>query len=211
MDPYVTGAMIRRLREKQGLNQQELADRLCVSGKAVSRWETGRGYPDLTLLESLARALNVSVAELLSGTDVTNTNPGGNMLRARFYRCPVCGNALFSAGEAVISCHGIALPPMEAEPCDERHPLKIEVSEDEYYVSIEHEMTREHFVVFLAALSDNGVQLARLYPEGAAEARFRISRVRRILVCCNRDGLFFLTPPRIGQKRSSGFSALPLK
>lgn len=54
MDRYVTGDMIKRLRERRSLTQQQLADALHVSDKAVSRWETGRGFPDITLLPSLA-------------------------------------------------------------------------------------------------------------------------------------------------------------
>ena len=203
MDQYVTGAMIRRLREKRGLNQQALAEKLCVSDKAVSRWETGKGYPDLTLLEPLSKALNVSVTELLSGVDVTNTNRAANMLRARLYVCPACGNVLFSTGEAVLSCHGITLPPLEAEPCDEAHPVSVEISEDEYFVRVEHEMSRDHYVSFLAALGDDGLHLTKLYPEGAAEARFKISRTRLILLYCNRDGLFQIRPTRAARRPHS--------
>ena len=64
---YVTGAMIKRLREKRHLTQAELAEKICVTDKAVSKWETGRGLPDISLLEVLAKALGVSVIELLSG------------------------------------------------------------------------------------------------------------------------------------------------
>ena len=63
MNQYVTGAMIRRLREEKRITQQQLADRLGVSGKAVSKWETGRGYPDITLIEPLAAALGPLLAD----------------------------------------------------------------------------------------------------------------------------------------------------
>ena len=56
MDHYVTGGVIRALREKKKLTQSALADRTGVSDKAVSKWETGRGLPDITLLEPLAAA-----------------------------------------------------------------------------------------------------------------------------------------------------------
>ena len=87
---YITGAMIKRLREEKKLTQAELADKIFVTDKAISKWETGRGYPDISLVEPLAKALDVSVIELLSGENVINTNRCGNMNRAQFYVCPVC-------------------------------------------------------------------------------------------------------------------------
>jgi len=190
MNRYVTGAMIRRLREERALTQQQLAEKINVSDKAVSKWETGRGYPDISLVEPLSAALGVSVIELLSGEDVVNTNASFNMLRAKFYVCPICGNIIQSAGEAVISCCGIVLPVLEAEPADDEHKLKVERIEDEYYVTIPHEMSKSHYISFIAAVKDNGCELMKLYPEGTAEARFKISRTKYFLYYCNRHGLF---------------------
>ena len=74
MNQYVTGAAIKKLREKQQLTQAELAELLGVSDRTVSKWETGRGFPDITFIESLARFLKVSVVELFSGEEVENLN-----------------------------------------------------------------------------------------------------------------------------------------
>lgn len=194
MDRYVTGAVIRRLRERKKLTQEELAERIHVSGKAISKWETGHGFPDISLLEPLAGALDISVIELLSGEDVRNRNPAADMLKSLFYVCPVCGNVIRSVGEATISCCGITLPPQEPEEPDEAHALRAEKVEDEYYVTLDHPMTRAHHISFLAAVSDHGLQFVKLYPEGAAEARFRIDRVGALYACCNRHGLFRLKP-----------------
>jgi len=190
MDRYVTGDVIRALREKKGLTQEELAQRIFVSGKAVSKWETGKGYPDISLLEPLAAALGISVIELLSGQHVRNRNRAANMARGKWYVCPVCGNVLWAAGEAVVSCCGITLPPLEPEAGDEEHGIEVRRVEDEYLVTVDHPMTKGHYVSFLAAVSDGSVQLAKLYPEGPAQARFRIDGVRRVYACCNRHGLF---------------------
>ena len=192
MDKYVTGAVIRKLREKKKITQEELADMIHVSGKAVSKWETGQGFPDISLLEPLAKALDISVIELLSGEDIRNLNRSSNMAKGKFYVCPVCGNVIIATGETVVSCCGITLPPLEAEAMDEEHEIRKEVVEDEYYVSVDHPMTKEHYISFLAAVSDFGVQLVKLYPEGNAEARFKIDRVRKIYAYCNRHGLFVL-------------------
>ena len=190
MDRYVTGAVIRRLREKKKITQEELAGMIHVSGKAVSKWETGQGFPDISLLEPLAQALDISVIELLSGEDIRNTNRSFKMTRGKFYVCPVCGNVIIATGETVVSCCGITLPPIEAEPADEEHAISKEVAEDEYFVSIDHPMTKDHYISFLAAVSDFGVQLVKLYPEGNAEARFKIDRVKTLYAYCNRHGLF---------------------
>ena len=192
MDRYVTGAVIRELREKKKLTQEELAEKIYVSGKAVSKWETGQGFPDISLLEPLAEALGISVIELLSGEDIRNRNQSANMAKGKFYVCPVCGNVIRTTGETVISCCGITLPPLEPEEADAAHRIQKDVVEDEYYVTVDHPMTKDHYISFLAGVSDQGVQLVKLYPEGNAEARFRINRVKTIYAYCNRHGLFQL-------------------
>ena len=190
MDRYVTGAVIRQLREDKRMTQEELAEKICVSGKAVSKWETGRGLPDVSLLEPLAEALGISVIELFSGDLIRNANRSANMAKSMFYVCPVCGNVIQSAGEAVVSCCGIALPPLEAEAPDEEHAIRVEIVENEYYVSVDHPMEKGHYISFLAAVSGHGVQLVKLYPEGNAEARFRIDGIRFVYAYCNRHGLY---------------------
>ena len=190
MNQYVTGAMIKRLREKKGMTQQQLAERMMVSDKAVSRWETGRGYPDIALIESLAGALGVSIIELFSGEDVVNRNRAFNMLRMKLYVCPICGNVIQGTGEAVVSCCGIVLPALEAEPEDDAHQLRVERVEDEYYVALDHEMSKGHYISFILAVRDNGCEIVKLYPEGNAEARFKIGRAGFVYYYCNRHGLF---------------------
>ncbi len=190
MNQYVTGAVIKELREKHKMTQLELADKLNVSDKTISKWETGKGYPDITLLEPIATVFGISVTELISGKAITNVNVSANMLRSKFYVCPVCGNILHSMGEAVIQCHGVQLLPCQAEEADEMHQISIERDADEFYVHIDHEMTKKHYITFIAALSGDRLQLTKLYPEGSAEARFKVNGVRKILYYCNRDGLF---------------------
>lgn len=190
MDNYVTGAVIRRLRESKKMTQEELAQTIHVSGKAVSKWETGQGFPDVSLLEPLAQALGLSVIELLSGEDIRNRNPHSDILKSKFYVCPICGNVIRSIGEAVISCCGVNLPPVEAEPADEEHDIRVEIVEDEYYITVDHPMTKEHYISFFAAVSDQGIQFIKLYPEGSAEARCKRARVRKLYAYCNRHGLY---------------------
>ena len=190
MDRYVTGDVIRALREKKGMTQEALAAELFVSGKTVSKWETGNGYPDISLLEPLAGALGISVIELLSGRHIRNRNRSANMSRGKWYVCPVCGNVLTASGGAVVSCCGITLPPLEPEEPDADHGIETRSDDGELLVEVAHPMTKDHYVSFLAAVSDRGVQIAKLYPEEEARARFRIDGVRQVHAYCNRHGLF---------------------
>ena len=202
MDNYVTGALIKKLRESKKMTQEELAQKVCVSDKAISKWETGRGFPDIGLLEPLAKALGISIVELLSGADITNRNKSSDMKKSKFYVCPVCGNVIHSTGEAVMICCGITLPPLEAEEPDQNHEIRLEVVEDEYYVTLDHPMTKTHYISFLAAVSDQGLQLVKLYPQWGAEARFKINRTERIYAYCNHHGLFMLDLKRCRRKPS---------
>ena len=195
MNTYVTGSVIRRLREEKHLTQSQLAEKLCVSSKAVSKWETGKGYPDITLIEALSQQLGVSVMELLSGSGVKNSNRSFNMKRSVLYVCPICGNMIVAGGEAEVCCCGIPLLPLEAEAPDEEHAIHIMPVEDEYYITLDHEMSRSHYISFIGAVRDNGFELIKLYPEQSAEGRVKISRTGMIYAYCNRHGLFRLTLP----------------
>ena len=189
MDNYITGATIKRLREAKGITQGALAEQIGVGSKAVSKWETAKGLPDITLIEPLAKALGVSVMELMSGETVINKNTSSNILHSKFYVCPVCGNIIRTTGNAVISCCGIALPPLEAEEVDEAHAITVEKVEDEHFITVSHEMTKTHFISFAAYLTTDRVQFVKFYPEGNAETRFQLRGRGYIYIYCNRHGL----------------------
>lgn len=190
MDQYVTGAMIKALREKRAMTQLAFAECIHVSDKTVSKWENGKGFPDISLLQTIAEAFQVSVVELLDGSAVQNTNVSANMLRSKFYVCPLCGNVIHSIGETLVSCHGITLPTLEAEVIDDKHQVTIDIVEDEYFVEIAHEMTKKHYISMIAALSSDRLQIVKLYPEGNAQARFKMNGVKILYFYCNRDGLY---------------------
>ena len=128
--------------------------------------------------------------ELFSGENVVNTNKSFNMLRMKFRVCPICGNIVCSTGETVVSCCGIVLPALAPETEDDGHHLCMEKVEDEYYVTIPHDMSKKHYISFIAAVKDDGYEIKKLYMEGNAEARFKINRTKYLLYYCNRHGLF---------------------
>ena len=189
MNTYVTGITIKTLREKKGLTQTELADILGVSSKAISKWETAKGLPDISLIEPLANALSVSVMELMTGNTVINKNISSNMLRSKFYVCPVCNNIIRTVGDAVISCCGITLPPLDAEDTDENHQITIKKVEDEHFVTVNHDMTKEHYISFVSYLTSDRVQLVKFYPEGNAETRLNFRGSGVLYIYCNKHGL----------------------
>ena len=160
----------------------------------MSKWETSKGLPDISLIEPLAQALGVSVIELMQGEHVQNRNISGNMLRCRFYVCPICGNVIHTLGEALISCCGVTLPPLSAEDCDKEHIISMQSVEDEKFVTLKHPMTKGHYISFLAYVTPDRCQIVKLYPEGEAQARLPVRRLGAVYACCNRHGLFKLKP-----------------
>ncbi len=190
MNTYVTSATIKHLRKKQGLTQAELAEKIGVSSKTISKWETAKGLPDISLLQPLAQALNISLIELMNGEHIANKNISANLLRSKFYVCPVCGNLLQSTGNAVASCCGITLPALDAEEVNAPHDITIEPVEDEHYISILHPMTKQHYISFVAFVTCDRVQTVKFYPEGNAETRLSLRGGGYLYWYCNRHGLF---------------------
>lgn len=190
MNTYVTGNTIKELRESRGLTQAELAERIGVSSKTVSKWETAKGLPDISLLQPLAGALGISVIELMNGEHIVNRNVSANLLRCKFYVCPICGNVIHCVGNAVVSCCGVTLPALEAEEPEEGHAVVIEHVEDEHFLTMDHPMTKTHYITFAAFVTTDRVQLVKFYPEGNAETRMQLRGRGYLYYYCNQHGLF---------------------
>ena len=190
MNTYVTGTNIKQLREGRNMTQADLAEMIGVSSKTVSKWETAKGLPDVSLLQPLAQALGISVIELMNGEHITNKNRSANMLRCKFYVCPICGNIIHCLGNTVVSCCGITLPPLEAEEADDDHVITVESVEDEHFITVHHPMTKEHFISFVAFVTSDRLQMVKLYPEGNAQTRLQLRGMGYLYYYCNRHGLF---------------------
>ena len=189
MNTYITGTTIKNLRESKGLTQLQLADKIGVSSKTVSKWETAKGLPDISLVEPLSQALGVSIMELMSGEMITNKNISSNILFSKFYVCPICGNVIHTTGETVISCCGITLPPLEAEETDDSHTIAIENVEDEKFITINHPMSKKHYISFIAYVTSDKIHFVKLYPEGNAETRIQFRGKGYLYIYCNKHGL----------------------
>lgn len=187
---YVTGKMIKELRERKHLTQRQLAEMRQISDKTVSKWGTERGLPDIGLIEVLATNLGVSVAELLAGEYAVNSNRSANMNKIKFYVCPICGNVIQSTGEGSYTCCGITLPLLQREDEDERHQIEVELVENDYYIHMSHPMTKTHYISFLAYATSDSQQFVKLYPEQNIECRFARKGHGQIFAYCNQHGLF---------------------
>ena len=186
---FIISKNVKKYRKQKKLTQAQLAEKIGVSSKAISKWETAKGLPDITLIEPLAKALSGSVMELMTGNAVVNKNISSNILRSKFYVCPLCGNIIRTVGDAVISCCGIILPPLEAEETDNEHNITIEIVEDEHSITINHNMTKEHYISFIAHITYDRVQFVKFYPEGNAETRLNLRGGGWLYFYCNKHGL----------------------
>ena len=191
MDYEKIGALIRRLRTRQGLTQRQLAGQLEVSDKAVSKWERGQGCPDVSLLPRLAQTLGVELEGLLSGELSERDQTGETMKNLNFYVCPTCGNLLTSTDEAAVSCCGQKLTPLEAVKTPEEERLTVELIENDYYITSSHPMTKEHYVSFVALVTGDTLTLKRLYPEWDLQTRLPRIGHGKLYWYCVQHGLFY--------------------
>lgn len=190
MDCMKVGKLILQLRTDKGLTQKQVADQLNISNKTISKWECGLGCPDVSLWEKLANVLGADILKLLHGELNPNRPDVGRMDRIQFYVCPTCGNILTSTGAASIACCGRQLQPLRPAVADPSHAPVVEVVEDEYYAAVEHEMRREHYLLFAACVNDDRVWFNRLYPEQSPAFRFpNMRNGASLYLYCTKHGL----------------------
>lgn len=190
MDLIKHGQLLRVLRKSKNLTQKEIADRLGVVPKTVSKWETGHGFPDVSVISLLADILGVSERILLSGKIIENSKQAGNISRTKFYVCPNCGSLMQGVGNCQILCCGKILEPLKAKDVDGDHFISVTDDGDELYVQINHEMTKEHYIVFVAYVRFDRVITIRLYPEQDCAVRMPKAYGGKFVYYCNRHGLF---------------------
>ena len=190
MDMRKTGKLLIRLRKEKGMTQRQAAELLQVSDRTISKWERGTGFPDVSLWKGISTLYGVEIEKMLDGDLQEKGRETGNMRRMKFYRCEYCGNILWSMGGGEISCCGRKLLPLQVKEIEDRHDVKVEETEHEYYISFSHEMNKEHYISFAALVSWDGVTLVRLYPEQASEVYLPRQRKGELYLCCSEHGLF---------------------
>ncbi|MDD3165193.1 MAG: helix-turn-helix domain-containing protein [Oscillospiraceae bacterium] len=191
MDCNKIGALIRAMRREQALTQLQLAARLGVSDKAVSKWERGVGCPDVELLPLLSAELGVDLPTLLSGDARVNALTGGSMKKLNFYVCPLCGNLVMAAAAASVCCCGRPLAPLAAQRADDAHALTVEHIENEYFITAGHPMEKGHYLSFVALLTGESVLVRKLYPEWEVQTRLPRLGHGKLVWYCTQHGLFW--------------------
>lgn len=191
MDQVKTGMLIRTLRLRHGYTQLGLANAIGVSDKAVSKWERGYGAPDISLLPELSKALAVDMEALLKGDLEEAMKCNDNIKKTRFYICPDCGNLMTSMDDTAIVCCGKKLSSLVPSKVDYAHVLDIERSDGGLFITTSHEMTKDHYISFVAFLTDDTMIVKKLYPEWNLQVRLPFFAHGTLLWFCNRDGLFF--------------------
>lgn len=194
MDSTKIGNLIIKCRKEKGMTQKELADKLNVSDKTISKWERGLGCPDIASINDLAEVLSVNATEILSGEVIVNGNDSGNMKKTKFYVCSKCGNIITSTNDLVLNCCGQKLEMLEAkkeiEPgIKENHMPIIEHIEDELFITLDHSMTKEHYISFVSYITTDKLMMRKLYPEQNVEVRFKMCGHGILYIFCNKHGL----------------------
>ena len=192
MDNTKIGELICRLRKEQVMTQLQLAEKLCVSDKAVSKWERGLGCPDVSLLTDLSDIFNIHLEQLLLGELNTNHGNSGNMKRAGFYICPICRNIITSMSDAAVSCCGKKLNKTTPVKASDSEKLLVEIVESDYFISSSHEMSREHYISFVALVTGSSIMMFRQYPEWELQARIPMYSHGRLMWHCTKHGLFYM-------------------
>ena len=112
------------------------------------------------------------------------------MKNVRFYVCAICGNTMFSISEVDTSCCGKTLTALNVSAKTETHPMTIEEVEDDYFIKINHEMTKTHYISFVAFVSYDRILFVKLYPEQNAELRIPKMCGDTLYAYCSEHGLW---------------------
>ena len=192
MDLSKTGILLSALRKEKGFTQKDAAEKLGICAKTVSKWETGHGFPDISLLVELSRMFRVDIAKLLDGEMPITKAEAGQIKRTKFYVCERCGNIITSNRVADILCCGRSVVPLKAKVCDEAHWLNVEKSEDEYYITFNHPMEKAHYISFVSYVRFDRVLTVKLYPEQGGEIRIPQMRGGKLYYYCSVHGLYEL-------------------
>lgn len=189
MDCVKIGKLISRLRKEKKLTQKNIADALGIQSKTVSKWECGLGCPDLSLWSDLSAILGVDMKQMMEGEIISNKPDSGNIEKVRFYVCPSCGNILVSTGSASIFCCGRQLEYLLPSDPSTAPKITVEEMDTDYYVTLEHPMTKEHYISFVAAVKSDRVFLNRLYPEQSPACRIPVTIGGKLYVYSTKHGL----------------------
>ena len=185
------GQLIYELRKEKKMTQKQVADLLNITDKTISKWERGLGCPDVSLLRELASIFGISVDQLLIGELKINEQVGGKMRNVKFYVCSQCGNLMTATVQATLSCCGKTLEPLVPKKVEPEHQLMIEDADGELYITSNHEMSKKHYITFIAVVTGDTVTITKQYPEWSMQCRLEKRKRGKLYFHCNEHGLFY--------------------
>lgn len=191
MDTRKVGELIYRLRKEKELTQKQLADQLNLSDRTISKWERGHGCPDVSLLPRLSAVFGVNIENILGGDLLSNEFIGGNMKKSNYFVCPSCTNIVLATGDITLSCCGRKLEPLEAKKATEDEKLIMTESDQEWFISSNHPMTKDHYISFLAFATGDQVQLIKQFPEWSMQSRIPKRKHGKLLWYDTQFGLYY--------------------
>ena len=191
MDNKKVGQLIRELRKERYMTQAQLAEQLHVSDKTVSKWETGKGGPELSLLTEISKIFEIDLKNLIAGELNQNQLRSINLRKVKLYICPNCGNVVTATSEAAVSCCGRKLKEATPTKASQDEKLMVELVENDFFVTSQHEMTKEHYISFVALLTADAIIMRKQYPEWDLSVRIPRIAHGRLLWYCSRHGLFY--------------------
>jgi DNA-binding XRE family transcriptional regulator/desulfoferrodoxin (superoxide reductase-like protein) len=185
------GDLIRKLRREHDMTQKQLADKMNISDKAVSKWERGLGLPDISLVSELTDLLGADLQSLLDGNMVANDFVNGNMKNTKYYVCPTCHNITFCTGEAEVSCCAKKLNVQSLQKAIESEKLTVNAIENDWYITSSHSMTKDHYISFIAFVTGDKIQIIKQYPEWNLSVRIPQNGHGMLIWYCTVHGLFY--------------------
>ncbi len=191
MDNRKVGELIYNLRKEKGLTQKQLADQMNISDRTISKWERGYGCPDVTLLPSLSTLLGVNIENILDGELPSNEFVGGNMKNSNYFVCPSCNNIVLATGNITISCCGRKLEQLAARKVTDEEKLSITEIDNEWFISSDHPMTKDHYISFIAVATGDQIQIIKQYPEWGLQTRIPKRKHSKLLWYDTQFGLYY--------------------
>ena len=113
------------------------------------------------------------------------------MKKMCFYVCPNCGNMITAVADTNITCCGKKLKLLQPQKATEQENLIVEKIENDFYITTNHSMEREHYISFVALLTGDSIMLRKQYPEWGLQVRIPVFAHGRLLWYCNKHGLFY--------------------
>lgn len=109
----------------------------------------------------------------------------------KFYVCPNCGNVLTSLGGGEISCCGKSLSPLTPRKAEDSEKLRAEKIDGEYFISSDHEMTKENYISFCALLTGDTIFMRKTYPEWDLQVRIPMLAHGKLVWYSAAEGLCY--------------------